>query len=63
MSDILGFHPYYFWNRDPDRARVASPAGFESYLDECVAFARDAGKDLIASETVWGHATTGSTWR
>jgi hypothetical protein len=49
LSDFLSFHPYFAWNvPGVDRAR------YESQLDEAVEFARRAGKELLASETVWG---------
>jgi hypothetical protein len=49
ISDILSFHPYYVWN-----APNADKAKWESFLDDCVAFAAAKGKELLASETVWG---------
>ena len=49
FSDIISFHPYYIWN-DPgaDRKR------FEGFLDDCATYAAGKGKELLASETVWG---------
>jgi len=49
ISDIISFHPYYIWN-----VPNADKAQYEAYLDECVAFAKSKGKELFASETVWG---------
>lgn len=49
ISDILSTHPYYVWN-SPD----ADKATYEASLDEKVAFAQSKGKELLASETVWG---------
>jgi len=49
ISDLLSFHPYYVWcNLDAD------PAAYEQSLDEATAFAESVGKELLASETVWG---------
>ena len=54
ISDVLSFHPYYMWQgRDP-QSHVTTKEGFEAYLDECVAIARQADKELVANETVWG---------
>jgi len=55
ISDVLSFHPYWMWNGRGGRTTVTKE-GFERFLDDCVAFARDAGKGLIGSETVWGAA-------
>jgi len=49
ISDLLSTHPYYVWNREG-----ASKAEFEASLDAYVAFAESVGKELLASETVWG---------
>ena len=49
ISDILSFHPYYVWN-----SPTADKAEYEASLDDCVALARSKGKELLASETVWG---------
>ena len=54
LSDVVSFHPYYTWNLNPDREPMADYAGFERHLDACVAIATAAGKDLLATETVWG---------
>jgi hypothetical protein len=59
MSDVLSFHPYYMWNGSPGNggaghAAMATRSGFEKHLDDCVTIARAAGKELLASETVWG---------
>lgn len=49
ISDIISTHPYYVWNSpDADKAR------YEASLDDVVAFAQSKGKELLASETVWG---------
>lgn len=57
ISDVLSFHPYWMWNAEGDQRRTtATKEGFEQYLDECAALARDAGKGLIGNETVWGAA-------
>lgn len=53
ISDVLSIHPYYIWNGDPG-SELDTEAGFERYLDACVALARRTGKELLASETVWG---------
>jgi hypothetical protein len=49
LSDIISTHPYFIWN-----APKADKAQYEASLDRCVAFARGKGKELLASETVWG---------
>jgi hypothetical protein len=49
FSDILSTHPYYVWN-----APGADKAEYEASLDEALAYARSKGKELLASETVWG---------
>jgi hypothetical protein len=48
ISDFISFHPYYAWNINPDKGR------FERLLDDVVALGEEAGKELLASETVWG---------
>jgi hypothetical protein len=49
ISDLLSTHPYYIWNTPgADKGR------YEASLDEMAAFAASAGKELLASETVWG---------
>ncbi len=53
LSDFISFHPYYIpnWGERP----TSTPAQFESFLDEVVAFAKSVGKpQLLANETVWG---------
>ena len=52
ISDVLSFHPYYWWNRP--ESIVGSKAKFEAFVDSCKEFADKIGKDLFASETVWG---------
>ncbi|MEZ0494522.1 hypothetical protein AB2L28_19975 [Kineococcus sp. TBRC 1896] len=54
MSDIISFHPYFMWNGSGNQPHTKTEEGFEAFLDECVAIARDAGKDLVGNETVWG---------
>jgi hypothetical protein len=54
LSDVISIHPYFMWNLDPATQPMASRATFEEHLDACVELARAAGKDLLASETVWG---------
>ena len=49
LSDIISIHPYFIWN-DPN----ADKSAFERQLDACVSFAAQKGKELLASETVWG---------
>jgi hypothetical protein len=57
ISDILSFHPYYQWNAGGDGE--AEKLQFEAYVDACVAVAEKAGKELLASETVWGAEDDG----
>ena len=52
ISDVISFHPYYIWN-----AEGASETDFEANLDRVVGLAQACGKELIASETVWGAAS------
>ena len=54
ISDILSFHPYYMWNGSGNQPQTKTKDGFERFLDDCVAVAERAGKELVASETVWG---------
>jgi len=54
ISDVVSFHPYYMWNGDPRQEPMAQKSGFVKYVDDCVAVAAAAGKELLASETVWG---------
>ncbi len=49
ISDIISVHPYYIWNA-PD----AEKRKYEVSLDGYVALAESKGKELFASETVWG---------
>jgi hypothetical protein len=49
ISDILSTHPYYIWN-----VPGASKAAYEANVDAWADFARRKGKELLASETVWG---------
>lgn len=49
ISDFISAHPYYIWN-----VPGADKASYERSLDGFAAFAAGAGKELLASETVWG---------
>ncbi|HOZ46642.1 MAG TPA: cellulase family glycosylhydrolase [Candidatus Hydrogenedentes bacterium] len=49
ISDVITFHPYYAWN-----AWIPTPERFTPLLDEVVAFAREVGKSVVATETGWG---------
>jgi len=49
ISDFISTHPYYIWN-----APGADKAAYERSLDEYASLAAAAGKELLASETVWG---------
>jgi hypothetical protein len=51
ISDILTTHPYYGWN-----APGADEVKYEATLDQAVELAQSAGKELLATETVWGAA-------
>lgn len=48
LCDFVSTHPYVDNVWMPDRAE------FERFLDELVARSREEGKELLASETVWG---------
>lgn len=52
--DVVSFHPYYMWNLDPSRQPLAARGEFERHPDACTAIAAAAGKELLATETVWG---------
>ncbi|RCK70771.1 hypothetical protein DT076_05080 [Desertihabitans brevis] len=54
LVDVISFHPYYMWNGHPTQPHMATVEGFEAFLDEAVAIASEAGKPLLANETVWG---------
>ena len=54
LSDFISIHPYHTWNQDPAVFPTASKEDFEQYLDASVALAARVGKELLASETVWG---------
>lgn len=54
LIDVVSFHPYYMWNLDPSRQPLAARGEFERHLDACTAIAAAAGKELLATETVWG---------
>ena len=47
LSDIISFHPY-------GGASWSPPERFEPFLDECVSFAQEKGKPLLATECCWG---------
>ena len=47
LSDVLSIHPY-------GMASFSPPEKWEPLLDECVTFAREKGKPLLATETCWG---------
>jgi len=49
LSDILSIHPYWTADSPPHE-----PAAYERQLDDYVAFAAQAGKPLLATETCWG---------
>ena len=42
------------WNGSGNQPNTKTKDGFERFLDDCVALAGRAGKELYASETVWG---------
>jgi hypothetical protein len=52
ISDLLSTHPYYMWNRPEDTPERR--ASFEASLDAYLDVANRTGKELLASETVWG---------
>jgi hypothetical protein len=54
ISDFLSIHPYYIWNAPNPDALTGTKERYEAYLDSRVAFARNKGKELLATETVWG---------
>ncbi len=57
ISDLISIHPYYIWNTATGSAAdvpVGTKAGFTAFLDACVAQAQRTGKELLATETVWG---------
>lgn len=54
VSDVLSFHPYFMWNGPDVAGELSTRSGFERLLDDCAAIASDSGKELLASETVWG---------
>ncbi|MET1005439.1 MAG: hypothetical protein ABWX96_07810 [Propionibacteriaceae bacterium] len=54
ISDVISFHPYYIWNGDPVDEPMSQRETFERLIDEVQALAAAAGKELLASETVWG---------
>jgi len=54
ISDFISIHPYYIWNAEDTDMPVGSKSQYEAYLDSRVEFARKKGKELLATETVWG---------
>jgi hypothetical protein len=52
ISDFLSFHPYYIWNL-PSHP-LSDKRRYEMFVDECIKFADENRKSLLASETVWG---------
>ena len=54
ISDLVSFHPYWMWTGKGNTPAVNTKEGFEEFLDECVAIAEGAGKELFGNETVWG---------
>lgn len=56
LSDFVSFHPYYVPTPSPvgETLPNGTKPGFEALLDEVLQIAADAGKELLASETVWG---------
>jgi hypothetical protein len=55
ICDLLSFHPYYMHGQPEANQTV-----FERTIDECIKVANDAGKELLASETVWGNIVDGA---
>lgn len=47
LVDFISLHPYWI-------PHAFTQAQFEEMLDDAVAFARGAAKELLATETVWG---------
>ena len=54
ISDILSFHPYLIYNGEPKVGAETVKEGFIKFLDGCVSLGEATGKELYASETVWG---------
>ncbi|WP_116949189.1 glycoside hydrolase 5 family protein [Jiangella endophytica] len=50
ISDVISVHAYYRGDLT-DRERTAA---WEDRLDEAVSLAKDSGKDLVVTETIWG---------
>jgi hypothetical protein len=48
------FHPYWVWTGTTAESHLHTPEAFEAFLDRCLSGADQAGKELFASETVWG---------
>jgi hypothetical protein len=59
ITDLISFHPYYTPNLDPDVFPFATMSGFEDHLENVISFAAATGKDLLATETVWGALDDG----
>jgi len=49
ISDVITFHPYFAKN-----AWVKNKRNLSNLLDECVKFANERNKPLLATETGWG---------
>jgi hypothetical protein len=54
ISDFISIHPYFIWNNPVVGAHTADKGLYEAYLDSRVEFAQSKGKELLATETVWG---------
>ncbi len=55
LVDLISFHPYFAPSLDlPGVPLPTTREDFERDLDDTAAFASRCGKDVLASETVWG---------
>jgi hypothetical protein len=54
ISDFISIHPYYIWNAEAHGLKSPNKQEYEVYLDRCVDFAQSKGKEVLATETVWG---------
>lgn len=52
LSDFISFHPYYIPNWG--ERSTSTTSRFEAFVDQALEFARSVGKELFASEAVWG---------
>jgi len=67
LCDFLSFHPYFTFTPAQDSGGLDleankflhGPATFGDFLDAALAIASSAGKELLASETVWGSMDDG----